>query len=499
MKVAISVVALGLAAAACGASVAPPTTSAPVTSAPAPSPTTSPASPPPPPLLSSTTTSAPPSTPTERTRLQLVDPATLEPLAPPVELPGHVAVDNHVALPDGRLMLPTWEGDSWQKGRIVLFEPATGEITTVDAPFSSGVRVLGYSPALTSVVLMDETGDQDPKLFDPFTMRVRQTGVDLPDDEWYRHLALFDEGRKVALYAAPGFEEAGRPPIVRIADLEAGTAADPIVLGDVVHGLAEVPPEVRRDPESPYGEAHPGLAFDPGRGRLYVAHADGGGLTVVDLFDRSTIFSRLASRPSLWAKALSWLIPPAEAKGNEPSGWLNAFLDATGGRLFVTGVTTDGWRDPETRELHTTTRPLGVTVVDTESLRAEATFDLPVSRGVATAHGIAFTGTSADHTFCDEVCDPGAGAMTERGEWTHSGLYVVDPQTLEVRAHHRPAANFYPEGAHHQWLITESFGDDGDYVDAVDLTTGLLAGRADFGATTYMVTERGVFAVDFLR
>ncbi len=497
MKLATALTTLALLATACGGpAAAPPTTTAPPA-------TTQPAS-----TTSSTTTLAATATTVaaprpgaaplaERSRLQLVDPATLEALAPPVEVPGYVSVDQHAVLPDGRLMLLSWGGD-WRRGRLTLYDPAAGAMETIASPFSSGVRVLGYSPALTMVVLMDETGDQEPELFDPFTKRTSSAGVELPDGEWYVEAALFDGGRKLALYAAPGHTEPGRPPFVRIADLEARTLGDPVELEDVVHGLVEVALEMRREPESPYGTVYPGLAFDAEAGRLYVAHADGGGLTVVDLLDETTIYSSLHSRPSLWARALSWLIPPAEAKGNEPSAGVGAFLSSDRARLFVGGVATDAWRDPETNELHTLTRPLGVTVVDTVSLQVVATLDLPVSWPVAAAGAVVLVGTSSDYTFCDEVCNPGGRVMQERGEDEHSGLYVLDAATLEVRAHHRPGANFYPRGAHRHWLVAESLGEDGLYVDSVDLTTGALAGRAKFGHVLHMVTERGVFTVDHL-
>ena len=107
--------------------------------------------------------------------------------------------------------------------------------------------------------------------------------------DWFSEAAMFDGGRKLALYSAAGYDvdRVGEPPTVRVADLEQGFLSEPIKILGAVHGLVDLPADMVRDPNWAYGEVVPGIAFDVQDNRLYVAHADGEGLTVVDLRSRS--------------------------------------------------------------------------------------------------------------------------------------------------------------------------------------------------------------------
>jgi hypothetical protein len=137
-------------------------------------------------------------------------------------------------------------------------------------------------------------------------------------------------------------------------------------------------------------------------------------------------------------------------------------------------------------------------VIDTETLEVFVSLDLPVTHGVSTTEAIALAGTGGILVFCDEVCDPANSDPVIGGDPQHSGLYVLDPLTFEVRSHHRPGANFYTAGAFDHWLIAESFGADGDFYETIDLTTGTLAARVDFSSSTYIITDRGILEVQFL-
>lgn len=459
-------------------------------------------------LIATTSPVVPPTSRPEesnvRTRVQLINPATLEPVASSVEVPGYLSPE-HVVLPDGRLVLLSWVGEIASEGLLTLLDPDTGVVETISSRFTSGVRLVGYSQALDRVILIDEVGARQPVYFDPASMTfdTRPFHDTIGEEavfEWASETALFDAGRKLALYSQVGYEvdRIGSPPIVTIADLEKEVLGDPIEITGAVHGLVKLPPDLARNPSWPYGEVTPGVAFDVVVGRLFVAHADGAGLTVVDLMTESVEEASFSQQPSFWTKTLSWLIPAAEGKGSEPSATLSAWLSEDGSHLFVTGVANDAWREQPTRALHTSTTPLGLTVIDTEALEVVVSIDLPVTQGVSTRNAIALAGSSGNLVFCDEVCDRDNTEPVVEGEPRHSGLYVLDPVTFEVRSHHRPGANFYSVGAFDHWLVTESFGDDGDFYETIDLVTGTPAARVAYSSSTYIITEVGILEVRYL-
>lgn len=450
------------------------------------------------------TSTSVPEDPDGRTRLQLVNPATLEPAASPVVIPGYLSPE-HAMLPDGRLVLFSWDGHDYREGLLTLLDPGSGGLETIPTPFGPEVRVLGYSSAMEQVVLLEQVGGSQPTFFDPASQTfVSEPFNDLSGSQisipmvW--EAALFDGGRKLALYLATGYdvERIGEPPTVRVADLENGVLGEPIEVKGAVHGLVELPPDMVPNPDWPYGEIAPGIAFDVVDGRLFVVHADGAGLTVVDLMAASTEVVSLGRQPSFWTRALSWLIPPAEAKGSDPSATLSAWLSDDRSQLLVTGAANnDTWREPATGTLHPSNSPLGLTVIDTETLDVVAALDLPVTQGVSTKDAIALGGTFSK-VFCDQMCDSANNYPEIEGEPQHAGLYVLDPVTLAVRSHHRPGANFHTFGTFEHWLVTQGFGADGDYHESTDLTTGTHVARIGFSTSFFVITDRGVLEAKYL-
>lgn len=452
-------------------------------------------------VVSSTVPESTTSTTTEpdgSTRIQPIDPATLQPSGEAWELPGYLS-DEHAVLPDGRLVLFSWEGETWHKGWVSMVQSG-GERVTWPSPFTSGLRSLGFSPTLERVVLLSDF--HRLSLLDPATGEIERNIVDadLDDDVPAHEAFMYADGSKVLYYFVPGYgqDRIGDPPFLRVADLGERTVGDPIELAGVVHGLVDLPSEMVRDPNWPYGEAQPGIAFDPASGRLFVAHADGGGLTVADVNAGEVNQVALGPQPSFWAGALSWLVPPAEAKGGGPTASMTAWFNQEHSRLFVTGSASDGWRHPETREFHATNTPLGLSVIDADTLELVETLELPVAYGVADDDAVAAAGTRSDLVFCDEVCQPGNNLPETEGTSEHSGLYIIDPGTLEVRSHHRPGTNFYVVDAAGGWLIAESYGADGDLYESIDLDSGAPAAQIPYGDHVYLVTEAGVFEYRFL-
>jgi len=427
--------------------------------------------------------------------LQRLDEATLQPVGSPVILSGYLA-EEHVALPDGRLLLFTFEENDWT---AVVFDPEAHRVDfEVEAPFTGGVRPLGYSIELDRVVMIG-FGFDTPHLylFDPRTGSFADDTVFSDEDiGWVHDAALFDGGRKVAIYETLGYDEAriGEPPQVRVGDLTTNILGEPIEVTGIVHGHAELAPDDVRDPQWPFGEVEPAIVFDEVGGRLLVVRADGAGLTTVDLLTGTSEVTDFAEPSSPWTSVMSWLIPPAQAKGSEPSASLSAWLSHDGSQLFVTGETGDAWRDAENR-LHTTHTALGLMVIDTEPLDLVRTLELPVNRGLSTSSAVVLTGSEGTRIWCDELCKPGNNEPEVEGEYENSGLILLDPTSLEIRHQYLPGNGFNPRGVYEDWLVVETGSDDWWGYETINLVNGQSGGRTDevFGTSYIIVTEQGVY------
>lgn len=449
--------------------------------------------------LEATTSTDPPSTsttlPGATSSLQRLDESTLQQVGSPLTFAGFLA-DQHVSLPDGRLLLFTFEENDW---KAFVVDPEAHRIDSeVEAPFSGGVRTLGYSVELDRVVMLG-FGSTTPHLylFDPTTASFDVDPVFGEEDlGWVHDAALIDGGRKVALYETFGYMEdrIGEPPQVRVGDLTTKTLGEPIEVTGVIHGHAELTPEAVRDPAWPYGDVEPAIAFDESGSQLFVVHADGAGLTVVDLLDGTTDVSDFAEPPGFWTSVMSWLIPPAQAKGSEPSASLSAWLNHDGSKLLVTGEAGDAWRDEE-KKLHTTHTALGLMVIDTETLELERTLELPANRGLSTPDAVVLTGSEGTQVWCDEECKPGNNEPEVEGEYESSGLILLDPTSLELRLQYHPGDGFNPLGVYGDWLLVETSSEDWWGYESINLVTGQPGGRTNelFGTSYVLVTDQGIY------
>ena len=399
-------------------------------------------------------------------------------------------------MPDGRLLLFTFEEEDWT---AIVFDPDQHRVDNeVDAPFTSGVRALGYSPVLDRVLMQGFNGaSQRIYAFDPKTASFDEgTLFDDADLGWIHEAALIDDGRKVALYETFGYNEddIGEPPQVRVGDLTTNTLGEPIEVTGVIHGHAELTPEAVRDPAWQYGEVEPAIAFDQTRSRLFVVHADGAGLTAVDLLQGTAEVADFAEPPGFWTSVMSWLMPPAQAKGSEPSARLSAWLNADGAELLVTGDASDAWRDEE-KKLHTTDTALGLMVIDTETLQPERTLELPTTRGLSTPDAVVLTGSEGSRVWCDEECKPGNNEPEVEGEYESSGLILLDPTSLELRLQHHPGDWFNPIGVYGDWLLVETSTEDWWGYETINLATGQPGGRTnDLSGISYlMATDQGIY------
>jgi len=448
----------------------------------------------------STTSATVPAEPIPMTALRLIDPATLEPITATLEIPGS-PWDEPAVIPDGRLLF--FSGNSPEPDQLWLsmvdFKRGVAESTEVD--FSPS-RILGYSEATERVVLMLTSGQGTRiVLVNPIDLSIVEGPIfeEQGNDWWPHEWALFDDGSKIAFYFTHGYDEKrlGEPPQVRVLDLVTNILGDPVSVDGVVHGLVELPEEFTRYPDFPFGEVEPGIVFDTVDGRLFAAHPDGKGLTVVDLVTNAVDTVYFESQSSFWGRTLSWLIPPAEAKGNEPSVTISAWLSPDRRFLYLTGESNDAWRDADKR-LHTTTEPLGLMVVDTETLELKRNLELPVSKGLSTNTGVALTGTTSNQIWCDEECKPGNDEPEVEGSGEATGLYILDPDTLDIREQLHPGVFFYYMDSFEDWIISEDDIPEPWGYQSMDTRTGEMSPvRSTTGSSSLMVTEGGVIEIQW--
>jgi len=459
------------------------------------------------PVSASTTTTSAISTsttlpeePIPTSALRLIDPATLEPITATVEIPGS-PWDEPAVLPDGRLVFFSGNSPEADQKWLSLVDLKSGRAESTQIDFSPS-RILGYSEATERVVFMLTSGQGTRiVLFDPIDLSISETPIfeEEGNDWWPHESVLFDDGDKIAFYFTRGYDEEhlGEPPQVRVLDLESNLLGDPIVVDGVVHGLVELPEEFIRHPDLPYGEVEPGIAIDSVDGRLFATHPDGKALTVVDLLTNDVDVVPLESQSSFWGRALSWLIPPAEAKGSEPSVTLSAWLSPDRRLLYVTGEANDAWRDADKR-LHTTSEPLGLMVVDTRTLELTRNLELPVSRGLSTDNGVALTGATSSQIWCDEECKPENNEPDVEGSGEATGLYILDPETLDIREQLHPGVFFYYMDSFEDWIISESDIPEPWGYQSIDTRTGdMTPSRFATGSGSLMVTGGGVIEIQW--
>lgn len=161
----------------------------------------------------------------------------------------------------------------------------------------------------------------------------------------------------------------------------------------------------------------PGVVW--GEDRLYIAHAVGPEVTVVDL-DNGDVLAHSLEASSWWDRFLAYWAPAAVAKGPSLGTNSSAALSADGRFLFISGnrydvvVTDDGSLLEESEHL-------GLTVVDTETWEVVAGPDLPIQFVRNAGDTILAVDTTSTSPWLDDVyvmSIDGSGAVTVEGPFT---------------------------------------------------------------------------------
>jgi len=404
-------------------------------SASAPSPTTSTvpsaqqAAASPSPLLVNLTDSAPGSQ--QALRVRPVDPATL------ADQPGFASLDfgHHyvrAVSPDGRTMaVIIWPSGANSGGVLHLIDLASWTDRATGVRFDDSVAGLLFSPDGRALYWSGGTRHDAahgiPADFVLYRYDIasgdRRTVATFPASFTPGYLStaarFTRSGARLALYGVPTDSNnlAEGAPHLMIVDLIGGGIATDLRLDGVKAGQFR---ESQAGGSNPfYALFSPGLAWDPARERLYIAHADGDAITVVDLAG-GTIIAQQEIRPrtSLAGRVVGWLMPHVAAKGG-PSTDRWAVLSNDGARLFVIGQHAEPTQQPDGQWRESMT-PTGLQVIETRDLREVAHLDVPANAMMLSPDG--------RRLILPTDRDDGSGAASGGG--TRHQLTVVDAERL---------------------------------------------------------------------
>lgn len=206
----------------------------------------------------------------------------------------------------------------------------------------------------------------------------------------------------------------------------------------------------------------PEVVWDPERNLAYVVHADEDAFTVVDLDkgEYKTLF--WATSASWWRGLLTWLIPPAQAKGPSLDTRRSLALSPDGATLFVGTHSGDLLSEPGD-DLSVLGSPRGVTALSTETGEKIQHWDIPASEVYLSPTGEYLVATGL--TIEDK-----ASTSTD----TPEGSFVIDVATGELVSHIMTRRGFLGQ-------FEVQFSRDGDLaylttyggrIDVVALKTG---------------------------
>lgn len=227
----------------------------------------------------------------------------------------------------------------------------------------------------------------------------------------------------------------------------------------------------------------PGFGFDRGRDLLYVVSASADELFVVDLKASEIVEQRDFQEPSsLLSRVFEWWVPKAEAKFGEAAR-RNLAVSPEGSHLYVATAraeskTIDGkfrWQDV----------PLGIEVIDTETLSVIAQSELPVSDVAISPDGSVLMAVGVHEKLDDD-------GYSVQG----SGVYLLDARNLSVVSHLDDGVGydiggFSPDSGYaYMW----SFSSDVLNHVAIDVSNGTFLASRNVQWPGYLISPVAVVA-----
>lgn len=210
----------------------------------------------------------------------------------------------------------------------------------------------------------------------------------------------------------------------------------------------------------------PGVAW--GNDRLYIAHADGPDVTVVDLAT-GELESHHLELSSWLDRLLAFWMPAATAKGPSMGTYSSVSLSPDGRYLFISGnrydvvTTEDGSLGEESEHL-------GVVVVDVKTWEVVASSDLPIQFVRDAGDTTLAVDTKSVSPWVDDVY---VLSMTEDGSFSYRGPVTTEgggcqPASQELR------------------LICSEYGDITQRLRLVDLATSQVVQGPEIGHEDYI-------------
>lgn len=422
---------------------------------------------------------------------RIIDPETL------ADLPAYTPLDlghhNPYALsPDGRTLAMISRPEDYNNNDVLrLIDLPTWQVFTTTMTFDDHVFTLEFG-ADSRTLYWTEPTVSDPANGIPgeFVMRRYDVAQDevtavipFPSSFVPQEMRLLNSGQ-IAVYGTTNQTPVAVDaiPHLLILDPTAETIVADTPLENVIAGQYRLQNSVNK---LPYRLAQPGLAWDTAQNLLYIVHAEEDKVTVVDLTNAEIAQQvNIAPQQSILERVLSWGVQTAHAKV-VPGVAKQAVLSPDGQHLFVIGLTSEiaqvedgsmGWIWHET--------PMGLQVIDTETLTEKFLLDLPVTNMALSPDGRWLLLTSA----YDET------RTVEGVERVQNGLYIVDTENMDVTHHLLANDEVYLQGfaangrfayvstATGEWL-EDHYGNWQTQLHVVDLAAGQLIAEREFAGS----------------
>ena len=366
---------------------------------------------------------------------RIIDPETL------ADLPSYTPLDlghhNTRALsPDGRtLALISWPSGYNNNGSLRLIDLPTWQVFTTTMTFDDYLFTLEFGPDNRSLYWTEPTVS-DPANGIPaeFVMRRYDVVQDevtavipFPSSFVPQQMRLLISGQ-IAVYGTTNQIPVAVDaiPHLLILDPTAKTIVADILLEGVIAGQYRLQNPVNK---LPFRLAQPGLAWDVAQNLLYIMHAEEDKVTVVDLTTAEiTRQANIAPQQSVLERFLSLGVQTAHAKV-VAGATKQAVLSPDGQHLFVIGLASEiEQTDDETMGWIWHETPLGLQIIDTETLTEKTLLDLPVTNMTLSPDGqwLLLTGTYDETRTVDGLVR------------VAHGLYIVDTESMVVSHHLLP-------------------------------------------------------------
>ncbi len=352
--------------------------------------------------------------------VQPVDPVSLQPLADyvPLSLGHHYTA---AISPDrGTLAAITWPSE-WQTGGILhIIDLTTWNDQITTAIFDHAVTDLSFSADGVTLFWVQPIGAayDSSQIYAVFHCAVRNCDattpwVELPTGFWPFQARLLRSGSQLAVFGIPvdtNYLATGTPQVLVIDLNERQPTATITVNGLIAGQRASAPSDSQTPIEYEYNR--PGLAWGLDTNLLYIFHPTTPELTVVDL-------------------AAGIIARHIDFAGNKTAGYAKfasgtmrlSIVNERDSRLYVSTMQ-DQVTSQSDEEFTAASLPLGIEMIDTQTMKNVARIPLPVFEMALSpgGHYLFATGMSSVRT-------------QDKDEVSYSGLYILDAASLETVKH----------------------------------------------------------------